>query len=515
MDMSSDKLKLFINLLSGIFVFGINIIINFLLSPFIVENIGVEANGFIALASNFISYIGLLTIALNSMASRFITIEYCNNNFKEANKYYTSVFCGNIIIVLVLLVPTGLFIHNLEKFLNISENLIFDVKLLFLFVFVNFYITTGVPNWSSCFFITNKLYLNSICNMIKDFIRIVLLLLFYSVLTPRVYYVGFIGVIITIIGQLWSMFCKYKITPELHIKKKYYDFNYLKTLVFSGIWNSISKLGTLLLSGVDLLITNLFLGPAQMGILALVKIIPNTMLSLSATISGIFISPLTICYATGTKKEFVNQVKQGMKTSSLILTVIVSGVIVWGYSFFKLWQPTQDANLLYSLSIIACISYAVSNSLQCVFNVFTVTNKLKLNSLILILSGLVTWGIVFLLLKFTDLGIYAIVTTSSIVEISRHFLYTIPYASKCLGIKFTAFYPEVFISIGVIIVHVVLGFILKSIINADTWSILFLDVIIYAIVCMLINIFVLLNKEQKKNIIIGIKKIFKGGNYVK
>ena len=43
----SENKKLVINLLSSIIAFAVNLIIGFYLSPYIVKNLGVEANGFI------------------------------------------------------------------------------------------------------------------------------------------------------------------------------------------------------------------------------------------------------------------------------------------------------------------------------------------------------------------------------------------------------------------------------------------------------------------------------------
>ena len=102
--MSSNK-KTIINVVSSLMVLVTNIIIGFWLSPFIVENIGVEANGFVTLANNFVTYANLIVNALNSMAARFITMEYVKKNYKKANAYYNSVFWGNLIIVAVLILP--------------------------------------------------------------------------------------------------------------------------------------------------------------------------------------------------------------------------------------------------------------------------------------------------------------------------------------------------------------------------------------------------------------------------
>lgn len=81
----SDNKQLAINIFSNICIYVLQFVISFLLTPFIVKALGVEAYGFVGLSNNIISYTTLITVALNAMASRFISIEYHKNNIKKAN----------------------------------------------------------------------------------------------------------------------------------------------------------------------------------------------------------------------------------------------------------------------------------------------------------------------------------------------------------------------------------------------------------------------------------------------
>lgn len=72
---SSDNKRLAINIIANIIAFAVNFVISFFLTPYIVETVGKEAYGFVSLGNNFVNYASLITVALNSMASRFITIE--------------------------------------------------------------------------------------------------------------------------------------------------------------------------------------------------------------------------------------------------------------------------------------------------------------------------------------------------------------------------------------------------------------------------------------------------------
>ena len=81
----SMKKQIYINMASQIVSFAVSVLIGFFLTPYLVENIGSEAYGFIGLADNFISYALLITTALNSMASRFITISIHREEIENVN----------------------------------------------------------------------------------------------------------------------------------------------------------------------------------------------------------------------------------------------------------------------------------------------------------------------------------------------------------------------------------------------------------------------------------------------
>ena len=96
--MVKTKNHLVLNMSANIITFVINTAISFFLSPFIVRNVGVDAYGFIGLANNFISYATLITVAINSLSGRFVTVKIYENDMESANKYFSSVFIANTIL---------------------------------------------------------------------------------------------------------------------------------------------------------------------------------------------------------------------------------------------------------------------------------------------------------------------------------------------------------------------------------------------------------------------------------
>ena len=162
-----ENKQLFLNFVATVIAFIANAGINFLLSSYIVNTVSEEAYGFIQFANTFITYFTVITIAINSMSSRFISIEYYKKNIKESNEYYSSTFFANLVIVFITLPIIVFAILFLDKFMQISNDLVLDVKMLLAFLTGNLYLGLITTNLSVCYYIKNKLYIQSVINTIS------------------------------------------------------------------------------------------------------------------------------------------------------------------------------------------------------------------------------------------------------------------------------------------------------------------------------------------------------------
>lgn len=168
-ELGKDK-ALIINTIASFVTFVVGLGIAFFFTPFLTDTVGEEAYGFVSLGNNVINYITILTVALNSVAGRFITIEYHQGKKKEANEYFSSVLMANIAIIPVILAVAVPAILNAEKLLDIPVELQASVKLLFFFILFNFIITLISTVYNVATFITNRLYLSSIANIVTKII---------------------------------------------------------------------------------------------------------------------------------------------------------------------------------------------------------------------------------------------------------------------------------------------------------------------------------------------------------
>lgn len=500
----SKNMQMAVNMFASALTYAVSLLVSFFLSPYIVKNIGVDANGFIGLANNFISYASLITVALNTLASRFITINIYQGNYKNANKYFSSVFFSNVFLSAILAIIGSVVVAFLNRFIDVSNELLPDVRLLFALLFINCIIGTISSVYSVATFARNKLYLNSMRTIEANVLRVLCIVSLFSLLDPHLYYIGISSILQSLYCFAINIFYTKRLLPEIKLSIKNFSFKMVKDLLSGGIWNLVNRLGQLLLDGLDLLITNIFINATSMGILSLSKTIPSTVNGIIGTIVSIFSPNFTILYAQGKMKELLHNIKQSMKIMGVLTNIPVIILIICGHEFYSLWQPTVDSEILYKLSLLGCMCIIISGGINCIYDIFTVLNKLRANSIVVIISGLVSTLIVYIMLKTTDLGVYAVAGVSSAVSIIRNLVFTAPYGAKCLNQKWYTFYPDIVRPVIYVILTCLVCRFTVSYFVADTWFLLVIKGCFTVAISVIIGYFIVLGKNDRnliKNVV--------------
>lgn len=495
----------FVNISASVINMLVTTLISFCLSPYIVKTIGVEANGFVSLANSFITYVTLARTALNSMGSRFLMIAFYNNDEKKVEQYYSSLFYADLILGLVLGAVGGFCVWHLEYILDIPSELIGDVKTLFALLFVNFVIATIITVWNTPTYIKNKLYLDSVTSALNALIRFVVIVGLFACLTPSIYFVGVGTLIGGLFGYTLRYFYKKYLFPDLKAKTDNFSWDAIWELLSSGVWNSVSSLGSVLTSSLDLLVANLFVGAMAMGVLSVAKTMPVFVSSLISTIAAVFTPSLIIDYSQGDKDGIVNTIRQSSKLISVICSLPLGFLIVYGKEFYSLWQPSQDAQLLHILSIITIFGRVFFIGTEPLFNVFTVANKVKQNSLVTIANGLISILLTYLLVRYTSLGVFAIAGVSVVCCFVKNIVFVIPYSAKYLGLKKTEFFNTVFYSVICCALLCAWGALEKIVFRGETWFGLILACGVFAIVGFVITSLVVLGKEERRVLLERVK----------
>ena len=108
-----------------------------------------------------------------------------------------------------------------------------------------------------------------------------------------------------------------------------------------------------------------------------------------------------------------------------------------------------------------------------------------------------------ILLKTTNLGIYAVAGVSTILNIIRAIVFAAPYGAKLLNLKWYTFFPDIIKSVLSVIILSILFYVTKIIMPVNSWFNLIISGGVAGTLGFILNIFLFLNKEDiyitKKN----------------
>ncbi len=419
-------------------------IINYYLTAYITEHVGIEAYGFVSISKNLVSYANIIAVALVSFTVRFIAVSYYQGDMAEAKRYYSSSLLASIVLSVVLLAIALLIISRLECLLNIPVELVHSVKLLFVIVFINFCLNTVMTPFSAAAVIHNRLDVVGIVKIAANCLDAVVLVIMFRSMEPAVWFVGVGALTASVVNFAGNAVLTRKLMPQIKFSATSVSLRKVADIVKNGVFTSLNALGNTLNSGLDLIVSNLFLSGVQTGQLAVVK----SLSALFTMLLGMIYQPLQPrlirAYSVDSRKAFVEEMKNAMCLCGLVANVAVAGFIALGGLYYKLWLPGEDSVLLYRITVITILVFLTESVMKPIYYVSTLTLKNQLPCLLTIVSGILNVTSMYLLLKYTNLGLYAVAGTTTVIMLAINLLFNPIYAARCLGISARPLYGAIF-----------------------------------------------------------------------
>lgn len=510
MEQINQKRQLSINIIWSISALLINTLTSFILTSYISKNLGIDAYGFITLADNFISYVDIVVISLNSLAARFITITYHREQYEKANRYFNSVLTADLILAVVISILFSFVIAKLELLLQIPDQLVKDVKILFILVVANYLINMLSVVFKACVYIKNRMDYVSKSDLIRLLIKATLLFVLFGCLKPHVWYVT-----ISIIPGSIFVFAFFKketkrLTPELKIDFSYAGVHNIIEILCAGVWNSINSLGNMLNSGLDLLITNMWITPIAMGQLSVSQKLSSIIMQFLSTVSNTFAPIQLKDYAEGDKEQIYQNLNFAMKTTGIFCVVFISVFFCVGIDFLKLWIPNEDTGTINSLTRIVLTGNIIVGICYPLYYVNTMTKKLKIPCIVTIISGTINVASMAFLINCTSLGIYAVVLTTLVLNWLTNFTFVPLYAAGTLKLKYRAFFPTILRYMLTIFTSVIGCMLLYKIFpDINSWLVFCIESALLGVISVIITLVVFLNKSERRKLISTVKNKLK------
>jgi O-antigen/teichoic acid export membrane protein len=452
--LASGRQGFVVNVVSNLSYMFVQAVISLWYTPYLIGQLGIASFGIVPLVNTITSYASLATFSFTSAVSRFMTIDLARRDERAANATFNTALFGVGAVVLILTPIVLFFSLAFPSIFHVPPGAETDARWQFLLVAIAFLISVVIGNFSISAYAHSKFLLINIVRFAELFTRVGLVVVLFSLFSARLWHVGagyFAAILVTVVGQvlLWR-----KLTPELKIQPKYFDRSRLRSLLGTGGWLTVERMGFLLMTNTNLLVVNLAFDATATGSYGSLLQFPTLINSMGIATLYVLQPAILKKYAQGDFVGLQRITSQAIKLVGLS-TALPAGLLC-GFSrpFLSAWlgPSFQHLDILLVLLVFHLSTNLSITPLGYVENAY---NRVRWPGIITVLTGVVNLGLAILVAWWGKWGVYGVALVAAISTTLRSVLFMPLYNAYIMRLRWWVFFPSLSASaIGTLIVSV-------------------------------------------------------------
>ena len=408
--MNYIKTKLIHNtIFSGISRVGL-ILIQIIIIPVIITNVGVEAFGLLSLLKVFTAtgYLGFFDFGLEVILTKLIAEEEARDNQNRLNQYFNSslfFLTGTSILVPACIIP---FLENIVGLINISQNKTEFILLSRLAILSTSFSFLSIP-FSSLLSGKQRI---EVLKGIELIVAIVVnsLVLYLSLMNHNFITIGcaFLSGPIIKFSLAWIAsikFCTLSISLQHLSKRAFYQiFRILKPVTFS-------KLNAIIANETDRVLIGLHFSPKIIAYYEIVQRAPKALKLITDIISSAIMPASSYLFSLNKTKNISLIYKIAYKLKLIIIYPLMLFLTLFSSDILNLWLSKDYSHLssLFSAFLVIGVWYLPSNLGWTILfgmnkgiilsaQIGTIRTIIKVITLIFLVRDYQLWGILFSLI---------------------------------------------------------------------------------------------------------------------
>lgn len=447
------------NLIFNFGYFGINIVIGLLLVPYFIDTLGVAGYALIPLATSMTSYVNLVIQSFNSSVSRYLTLDIQRENYKNANITFNTALFGTLALIFLMFPIVIIISYYSPDFFTVSSEQKYDVIALFLGVICSFLIRAWSSNFGVSLFAYNRLDLQNIVNITNLILQVIFIVLFFSVYSPKLSYVGLAYLLAALFASLLTINLSQKINPFLKINQKDFMPSQLRNIIETGGWITINQIGSLLYLQIDLIVVNKLFGIIVGGEYSIVLMWSILLRGVAGMLSGILAPVILSHYAKNKFDEIINMSKISVKLMGFAMALPIGLMCGFSPLILSLWVGPEFSKL-WPLMMVHLMHLVINLSVLPLFSINIAYNKVKVPGIVTFFMGIGNLLLAITLPTMANLGYYGVAIAGAIMLTAKNSLFTPFYTAKIMAIPKSAFRESMlFGTVSLIIVTLISGII--------------------------------------------------------
>ena len=425
---SIGKQRLIINLFSNFSYVALNSLVIVLITPYLVNKLGVGVYGLIPLVVSFVAYFNIFTMSIASSLNRYVTLHYHKHEYLKCNKYINSALWPLIYINILLVVPVFFISLNISSFINIPEGFEQEVSLLFVLVMLGAFTSSISAPFMAGIYIRHRFDLDSLVKILAKTIQISIIFVLFEMYEPKLRFYGlsYFGMAVTLLMSM--MFLQRKLIPELHVNYRMFNKYYMLEMSNMSFWTVINQVGSLLYITIAIVLVNILLGPEVAGKYAAIVQWVTLLGVLGGSISSVFI-PIAYEYiAKNDIKTLAKQLSRSVRYIALIIGYPVSFLSGASEPILVIWLG-DDFSGLSNIMWIMLAPWVITVGVRPLFGVFTGMNKVVIPAIVTLTVGLVNILSIYIFVKILGYGLEGVALSLLLCFSVKNMFFTTIYSA--------------------------------------------------------------------------------------
>lgn len=427
----------------GYLTIGLNNIIGLLYTPFMLRMMGQSEYGLYSLAASVIAYLTIFDFGFGNAIVRYTAKLRAEGNQEKQFEMFGVFWLLYLLIGFVAFLIGVVICYNTDYLFNASMSIdeIKKMRIILLLMICNLAFTFPMSIFGSII----TAYENFVFQKVINLIRIVLNTLLMIVLLLMGYKAIGMVVVITLFNVLTlstnAWFCFYRLHIKLRFKMSKIDWSFLKEISVYSFWIFLNAIIDRIYWDSGQFILGVFAGAAVIAVYAVAIQLVNMYKSFSTTLSGLYLPKITAMITNGESNDKISDlfIRTG-RIQYIILAFILSGFVVFGNIFVKLWAGPDYVNSYY-IALILFVPFTVPLIQNVGITILQAKNKMKFRSVLYLIISLLSLGISIPLGKLYG-GIGCAIGTSSALLIGQIIIMNIYYQRE-LKLNIVKFWREI------------------------------------------------------------------------
>lgn len=429
------------NLAANLGNFAFNLLVGLWFTPYMIYHLGTASYGLIPLVTQITGYMVVVTIALNSVVGRFVTIAFEQHDDEEANRFFNTALFANAFLVLALLGPAVAATFYLERLIVVPPGQELQTRLLFACTVAAFFLAEIQSSFGVATFYMNRLDLQNAINVLQQAVRVAIIVGLFYWLRPQVWQVGLAGLLSMCIGWGWTIRLWRRLTPTLHISFACFKLAALRSLLSMGVWVSVNHVGAILFLAIDLLVVNRLFGSESTGRYAATLQWSGLLRTIASVVAGAFTPTIFYLYARNQMDDMVAYTRRAVKFVGLMIALPIGLICGLSRPLLTTWLGTDFVDLAPLMSLLT-IHLSINLAVSPMFSVQSATNHVRTPAMVAIAMGALNLALALCLAGPVGWGLYGVAAAGAIALSAKNLFFTPLYTAYILHRRLDAFFWE-------------------------------------------------------------------------